>query len=334
MEILTSADNHVHRPIVAIERGGFRNGDFIDQMNLLLQKYEFLRRRQIGKSVLGQPLFALILGDGPEKVHINAAVHANEWITAPLLLRFVEELAAARSAGESCGLDAVTLWAVPMANPDGADLAQDGIPPGCAWAEELAAWNGGSMDFRRWKANIRGVDLNDQFPACWELERERRGLAAPAPQDYGGPHPLSEPEAAALAGLTRAERFSRVMSLHTQGKEIYWNYRDREPREAEAMAERLAAAGGYGSVGSASSTDREASVSSADTGGDTGSSGGLYRAVKLSGSDAGYKDWFIDEFRRPGFTVEAGEGVNPLPVEEFDDIYKGLAPILAQFIRG
>ncbi|WP_244861485.1 M14 family metallopeptidase [Paenibacillus vini] len=315
MEILTAAGNHVHRPIVAIERGGFRNADYVDQMSRLLQKYDVLRSRQIGTSVLGQPLFALIVGDGPEKVHINAAVHANEWITAPLLLRFVEELAAARSAGDTCGLDAVTLWAVPMANPDGADLAQDGIPPGCAWAEELAAWNGGSGDFRRWKANIRGVDLNDQFPACWELERERRGLAAPAPQDYGGPHPLSEPEAAALAGLTRAERFSRVLSLHTQGKEIYWNYRDREPQEAEAMAERLAAASGEGSDGS-------------------NGSGGGYHAVKLSGSDAGYKDWFIDEFRRPGFTVEAGEGVNPLPVEQFDDIYKGLAPILAEFIRG
>ncbi|MNI77462.1 Gamma-D-glutamyl-L-diamino acid endopeptidase 1 [compost metagenome] len=103
--------------------------------------------------------------------------------------------------------------------------------------------------------------------------------------------------------------------MHTQGKEIYWNYRDREPQEAEAMAERLAAASGEGSDGS-------------------NGSGGGYRAVKLSGSDAGYKDWFIDEFRRPGFTVEAGEGVNPLPVEQFDDIYKGLAPILAEFIRG
>ncbi len=315
--LATASDNQVDHPIVAIERGGYRNADYVKQMNRLLQHYDVLSCRQIGTSVLGQPLYALILGDGPERVHINAAVHANEWITAPLLLRFVEELAAARSAGKACGLDAATLWAVPMANPDGADLAQDGIPPGYARAEELAAWNGGSGDFRRWKANIRGVDLNDQFPACWELERERRGLAAPAPQDYGGPHPLSEPEAAALAELTRAKRFSRVLSLHTQGKEIYWNYRDREPREAEELAERLAAAAGR-----------------AGRDGDSGCDNGAYRAVKLSGSDAGYKDWFIDEFRRPGFTVEAGEGVNPLPVEQFDDIYKGLAPILAEFIRG
>lgn len=295
---------HKWQPVVQVKDGGYRNADFMRHMSELLQLYDGLIARQIGTSVLGKPLYALILGEGAEPVHINAGVHANEWITAPLLLRFVEELANnARGAGQACGLDGVTLWAVPMANPDGADLAQDGIPPGCAWAEELAAWNGGSGDFRRWKANARGVDLNDQFPACWELEQSRRGRSGPAPQDYGGPHPLSEPEAAALARLTREVRFSRVLSLHTQGKEIYWNYRDREPREAEALAARMAAAGGY-------------------------------RAVKLSGSDAGYKDWFIDEFRRPGFTVEAGEGVNPLPPEQFDEIYAGLAPILAEFIRG
>lgn len=287
-----------------MERGGYRFADFEKQMGELLQKYKLLTARVIGTSVLGKPLHALVLGEGAETVHINAAVHANEWITAPLLLRFVEELAEAYAAGEACGLKEVTLWAVPLVNPDGADLAQDGIPPGFARAEELAAWNGGELrDFRRWKANIRGVDLNDQFPTGWELERERRGVNGPAPQDYGGPHPLSEPEAAALARLTRETGFSRVLSLHTQGKEIYWNYRGREPREAEMLAARLAAAGGG------------------------------YRAVKLEGSDAGYKDWFIDEFGRPGFTVEAGEGVNPLPAEQFEEIYKELKPILADFIR-
>ncbi|GIO84322.1 hypothetical protein J25TS5_12540 [Paenibacillus faecis] len=292
------------RPLVTVKNfNGYRNADYVKQVRELTRRYPGIRARPIGQSVLGEPLLALVLGAGPEAIHMNAAVHANEWITAPLLLRFVERLAEAREAGEACGLDAVTLWTVPMVNPDGADLAQDGIPPGCARAEELAAWNGGSGDFRRWKANIRGVDLNDQFPAGWELERERRGVSGPAPQDYGGPHPLSEPEAAALVRLTREMRFSRVLSLHTQGKEIYWNYREREPREAEAFAARLAAAGGY-------------------------------RAVKLTGSDAGYKDWFIDEFRRPGFTVEVGEGVNPLPLEDFEEMYKELEPILAEFIRG
>ena len=36
---------------------------------------------------------------------------------------------------------------------------------------------------------------------------------------------------------------------------------------------------------------------------------------------AGYKDWFIKVWRRPGFTIEAGLGENPLPISQFDTIY-------------
>ena len=45
-------------------------------------------------------------------------------------------------------------------------------------------------------------------------------------------------------------------------------------------------------------------------------------------SFAGYKDWFIQSFRRPGFTIEVGTGENPLPLGQFDDIYRASLPIL------
>ena len=35
----------------------------------------------------------------------------------------------------------------------------------------------------------------------------------------------------------------------------------------------------------------------------------------------GFKDWFISEFNRPGFTVELGLGKNPLPAESAEAIY-------------
>ena len=38
-------------------------------------------------------------------------------------------------------------------------------------------------------------------------------------------------------------------------------------------------------------------------------------------SYAGYKDWFIQEWRRPGYTIEVGRGRNPLPISQFDSIY-------------
>ena len=46
-------------------------------------------------------------------------------------------------------------------------------------------------------------------------------------------------------------------------------------------------------------------------------------------SHGGFKDWFIESFGRPGFTIEIGRGENPLPISDFDEIYKKLAPALA-----
>lgn len=305
------------KPIVRVH-DGYRYEDGTTHIGQLLERYSSLRRVEIGKSVLGKSIDALVIGKGAECIHVNAAVHANEWITTPLLLRFIEQLAASYESVThiedhsdssqvvkplSDVLSDVTLWAVPMVNPDGMNLSQDGLWPDCPFRERLIEWNFGQEKFSHWKANIRGVDLNDQFPAGWEEEGARRGLAGPASQDYGGEKPLCEPEAAALARLTRRISFMRVASLHTQGREIYWNYRNLEPACSEGLAQRLARVSGY-------------------------------EAVKLTDSDAGYKDWFISEFRRPGFTVEAGEGVNPLPPEQFEQIYNEISPLLAEFIRG
>ena len=36
---------------------------------------------------------------------------------------------------------------------------------------------------------------------------------------------------------------------------------------------------------------------------------------------AGYKDWFISYYNRPGYTIEIGIGENPLPISDFPVIY-------------
>lgn len=254
----------------------------------LAADYPFVEVGTIGCSVLGQPLYALRIGSGPFRWHFNGSCHANEWITTPLLVKFAYDYAfAACSRGTVGGIDAHnllrrnTLWIVPMLNPDGVEWVLQGLAPS------------------DWKANARGVDLNDQFPAYWEEERQRRQVQLPGPRDYGGPAPLSEPEARALADWTVQMDFHAVLALHTQGEEVYWNYRDYEPPCSQEWAGRLADAAGY-------------------------------RAVALTGSDAGYKDWFLQAFRRPGFTVEAGSGANPLPAGDFPAISQRLNRLFAQ----
>jgi g-D-glutamyl-meso-diaminopimelate peptidase len=285
---------------------GYTYANLVDDLARLSDTYPFVHIESIGQSVMGREIPAICLGTGSKEIHFNAAMHANEWITAPLLMRFAQETAAACGQGiplrgkdmkrifsETC------LWLVPMVNPDGVELVQNGISSYHPYFYELLTWNEGSLDFRDWKANIRGVDLNDQFPAYWEVEQNRRGLSGPGKRDFGGLAPLSEPEAAALVQFTCAHNFQLVMSLHTQGREIYWNYREFEPYYARAMAEHFARISGY-------------------------------TAVKLTDSDAGYKDWFIQEFGRPGFTIEVGLGTNPLPPALLPQMYEEVVGILLE----
>lgn len=290
-------------PTAAYDYGRLRR-----DLALLTERYNLLRTERLGCSAMGRDLYCVRLGSGPRRVHVNAAFHANEWITSVVLMSLLEELAGAHERNSAfAGRCARTLladnslWLVPMVNPDGVDLVLHGAGPDHPLRGKLLALNGGAADFSGWKANIRGVDLNDQFPAHWEEERARRVIAAPGPRDYGGEAPLTEPEAQAMVILTLDADFHRVAALHTQGEEIYWNYRECEPPESEALAARLAAASGY-------------------------------KAVKLEDSDAGYKDWFIQQYRRSGFTIELGSGVNPLPISQLPQLRAAARAILGELL--
>lgn len=273
----------------------------------LVERYPIVKCGAAGRSVLGLELPLLKLGTGPLQLHANGSFHANEWITSLVLMGFAERLALAVQEDERLPwgnrpharayLEKVTLWLVPMVNPDGVELSIQGLKPHHPMYRNLLEWNGESHDFSQWKANVRGVDLNDQFPAYWEEEAARRSVHGPAPRNYGGVTPLTEPEAAAMVALTREREFDRVVALHTQGREIYYNYRSMEPEQCSQLAARMEAVSGY-------------------------------KPVYLEGSDAGYKDWFIQEFRKPGFTVEAGFGMNPLPLEQYEEMLRAFGGIM------
>jgi hypothetical protein len=50
--------------------------------------------------------------------------------------------------------------------------------------------------------------------------------------------------------------------------------------------------------------------------------------VPYESSFAGYKDWFLQKYRRPSYTVEAGIGESPLPLSQFNQIYNDNIGIL------
>ena len=50
-------------------------------------------------------------------------------------------------------------------------------------------------------------------------------------------------------------------------------------------------------------------------------------------SFGGFKDWFIKEYRRMGFTVEIGLGKNPLPLSDLNKVYEETCPLLLNGLK-
>ena len=277
----------------------------------LAARYPFIVTGEIGKSVMGRPLWVMILGSGENRVMYNASHHANEWITTPVLLKFSEQLASAFASGGSVFgqsaaelMDYASIYFVPAVNPDGIDLVTGELQSGeyHVAARRIGA-NYPQFTFPDgWKANIAGTDLNLQYPAQWEQAREikyAQGIVSPAPADYVGPGPLSAPEARAMYDYTLALDPSLILAYHTQGQVIYWKFLDYEPENSRQIAATFSAVSGYG-----------------------------VEETPYASGFAGYKDWFIQQFDRPGYTIEAGLGVNPLPISQFDRIYRDNLGIL------
>lgn len=283
----------------------------------------------IGRTPLGFPVSYVKKGDEKYgKAMIFGAIHAREYITAPLVLKMAEEY-----EGKSA------VYFVPLVNPDGvllvtggaeaagyvfenakpvdsADCCAENRPAtrsrrpenrypsvpvsilengGCktfdAYAafleiyqnserisgekNALSSWlvgiNGGSRDFSLWKANIDAVDLNVNFDADWGTGLQN--LTYPAPANFIGPYPESEPETKALVSFTKRHDFLVVLCYHCKGEVIYYGYKNNQPYPEYAKL--------YSSL--------------------TG-----YPLSGSPGSTGGYKDWFTQQYDRLSLTIEVG----------------------------
>ena len=278
---------------------GYTYKNLQDDIQKLKIIYPFLEIGNIGYTVLGRSIPYIRIGTGIKEIFYNASFHANEWITTPLLMKFIKEYCfqylqnknlmefKARDLYEN-----VSLYIVPMINPDGVDLVTGSlknVDNSYKNAQEIAKKFPNIVFPSGWKANIEGVDLNLQFPAGWEQAKKikyAQGFDKPAPRDYVGDKPLIAPESLAVYNFTLKHNFRLVIAYHTQGKEIYWNFQNYTHPKAE------------------------------------------YIGKKFSASFAGYKDWFIQKYSNPGYTIEAGIGENPLPETQFDEIYENNFKIL------
>lgn len=291
---------------------GYTYKNLQDDIQKLKIIYPFLEIGNIGYTVLGRSIPYIRIGTGIKEIFYNASFHANEWITTPLLMKFIKEYCfqylqnknlmefKARNLYEN-----VSLYIVPMINPDGVDLVTGSlknVDNSYKNAQEIAKKFPNIVFPSGWKANIEGVDLNLQFPAGWEQAKKikyAQGFDKPAPRDYVGDKPLIAPESLAVYNFTLKHNFRLVIAYHTQGKEIYWNFQNYTHPKAEYIGKKFSEVSGY-----------------------------ILADVPYNSSFAGYKDWFIQKYSKPGYTIEAGIGENPLPETQFDEIYENNFKIL------
>lgn len=258
----------------------------------LLESNPFVRKEIVGYSLLHREIGAYTAGEG--RVLIAAVFHGMERATGALLMRYLYEKAQEIKDGRR-----YSFTAIPLMNPDGAQIALYGASSAGRYRALVQRLSKG--DTSRWQANARGIDLNHNFNAGRIHLREneiKNGFILRGPTRFGGYAPESEPEVAALCDYCRRRGFSAAVALHSQGREIYADFENTAPQSG-ILARKMAALSGY-----------------------------TFCEPSGTAVGGGFKDWFCKRFRRPGFTIEIGQGENPLVPSAADEEYEKVRKML------
>lgn len=276
-----------------------------EEMTYLLQVVatlypDFTKLEQIGKSVEGTPMYAMKIGNGKKEVLLDGSLHAREHMTTNVVVEMIDTYSIHYNNKSVYGgynvretLDQTAIWFIPMMNPDGVKLVQSG--PKSLKNGALATKINGSTNFNRWKSNIRGVDLNDNFASGWD--KITGGHKKPAYMAYKGPSAFSEPESQAFRDFVKKHKFKTYISYHSSGQIMYWfNYQKQaESKRDQALAKTLSKLTGYK----------------------------VMPPQYLPGSGAS-ADWFIQQTKMPGITLEISPYVGdiPVPLSKWDAIWR------------
>jgi len=273
-------------------------GHLTKNISQMIRKNPFISVFSCGKSEEGRDILCLKFGKGDRKIFLNGAHHSLEWITASLLLSYTNDFAAFLKKEEDFyGYNILdlykkaTFYVVPMVNPDGVELVINGIDKLNDNYSKVKMALGKNKLGKVWQANINGVDLNHNYDAMFYEGKEsikKLGINMPSPTKYSGAFPFSESETRAIKNLCEKENFDVTVAFHSQGEAIYWSYNGKGFSD---KAERLAKVSGY-------------------------------KLITPNGTDSysGFKDWMIEKFNVPSFTVEVGKGVNPIKFSGFEKI--------------
>ena len=196
----------------------------LEDVDYLANAYpELIKPYSLGKSSEGREIIAFDLGKGSKKVVMCAAMHAREHIVTNFIMYMADSYALGYENSETRDnyniralLDNVTLTIIPMVNPDGINLVQHGYES-TKDPEYVSGMKTNSYGYKGWKANINGVDLNNNFDYLWHPKGSQPSYAG-----YGGPYAASEAETQVMRKFIDETDFDIFASLHTQGQVVYW----------------------------------------------------------------------------------------------------------------
>lgn len=272
----------------------------------LTGEFPFIKKETIGKSLVNRDIEAFTIGNRNKRIIIAGGFHGSEFLTINVLYHFLWDLGCSCKNGTAVAgikmkryLQRRGVSVVPCVNPDGTEINLKGFSSAKEYGTSTESIGAPACG---WQANARGVDINHNFPANWDIihkREEKMGISSPASTRYGGRTPASEPETIAIMNYCIKNKFLRGYAFHSQGREIYYTFGKNTPKDSPAIARLLSSTSGY-------------KLSSPPEIADGG----------------GFKDWFIERFCLPGFTFEIGKGKNPLPVSDLDTEYNILLKTL------
>ena len=239
----------------------------------------------IGRTCLNKNIMCTHIGERTGKqIVVVGGTHAREYISTLLVCKMIEFYAHKKISGG--------IYFIPMLNPDGVDICINGTKNiNDEFIKNYLDEN--VSNFSQFKANANMVDINVNFPAKWG--EGKHNVKRPHFENFIGFAPASENETRAVMSFINKIRPDAVISYHSKGQEIYFNF----DQDRNAMKKH----------------HEIAKVAKSVTG---------YKIKKLKGSVGGLKDWCISTLKIPALTIEVGENKlkHPLTKQNLPKIFQ------------
>lgn len=294
--------------VVDINKELYTYREMEEDINILKEKYpDYFTYKIAGRSYDGRNIYIICLGNknAEKEVLIQSTIHGREYMNSAICMAQLEYYLNNWNAmfdgkytyGEL--FNKTCVYIMPMLNPDGVAISQFGY--NSIKNEKLRnalKEMSGIENYKRWKSNARGVDLNRNFSTFWSKDGEIGSSF------YSGRKPDSERETRIIKKIINKHDFEFVISYHSMGNRVYWDI------------------GQSGEIYNA--TYKLARKISNITG---------YPLGEKSEPEGLSYNWTIYEKNIPEIIIENGFGVCPLPVTEYKKTWKVNKELIPKIIR-